>query len=235
MTISGAYIQDIHLLEQLNNRFECSASTMANIDEGVVNYVNDVRNKLQEQLDYIQDMLQESELQLSEAESSRDSCVASQQIDPETGILSPSCEWAESAVRTAQMEVDKWKSKYEQGKRILEECQREIGEYNGYGGGHSLIQNMCGKLTPNISQILHDCIERLQDILGLNVVVTADIETCNISNEQNQSLSKDAPNHAYNGISEKTAVGDGNRANRAVQCPNCKRPAPLCVCKTLHV
>ena len=172
MAKPGANIRDVNLLEKLNERIEASGEAMANIDVNVSNYLNGVRDTLESQLDSIQDKLDEAEQRLSEAESALSACHASQVVIPETGIVTPSCEWEESAVESARMEVEKWRVRYEQGQQIAGECQREISEYNSQGGGHGLILTMSGQHTTKASQLLRSCIDNLQEILNTNMIAS---------------------------------------------------------------
>lgn len=175
MTKSGVFIQDVHLLEKLDERIGTSGKAMANIEQNVCHYLNDVRGELERQLEIIHQKLQEAEQKLNDAENALNSCRSSQILDPMTGTFVPSCEWEENAVEAARSDVEKWGTKYEQGQKILEECQREIGEYNGPGGGHSLILTMSEQQTPKVSQLLRDCVDKLQDVLNSNMVVSDNV------------------------------------------------------------
>lgn len=175
MTKMGARVSDVLLLEKLEEQIGSSGKAMANIDQNVCNYVNDVRDNLERQLDTIHGRLQEAEQKLEEAENALSSSHTSQVLDPLTGTFVPSCDWEESAVESARAEVETWRTKYEQGQQILGECQREIGEYFGPGGGHSLILTMCEQQTPKATRILRGCIDKLQDILSSDMVVSANV------------------------------------------------------------
>lgn len=177
MTKSGAHISDVLLLENLDKRILDSGKAMANISQNVNNYLNNVRDTLERQLEVIQDRLQEAEQKLSQAENALSVCHSSQVVDPLTGAVVPSCACEESAVEYAQTEVGMWRSKYEQGQRIFDECQREIREYNGPGGGNSLVLTMSDQQTPKASQFLRDCINKLQDVLSSNMSVNTDLGT----------------------------------------------------------
>lgn len=169
MARTGAYISDVKLLESLNDRIRWSGENMANIDQGVCNYLGEVMSSLQSDLNYIQSRLGQAESSLSQAQSALNACQASQAAAAAMGVMGPSCMMEESAVQAAQAEVAKWRGRYEHGQQIVAECSRETGEYNGSGGGHALIQNMCNTQTPKASQLLNDCVAKLQDILGTDV------------------------------------------------------------------
>ena len=189
MAKSGAYIRDVHLLEELDEQIRSSGEAMASIDLNVCAHLNNVRDSLERQLDTIREKLQEAEQKLSEAENALSSCKASQVLDPETGTFVPSCDCEENAVESARAEVEKWRTKYERGQKILEECQREIGEYNGPSGGHSLIQTMSKDQTPKISQLLRDYIEKLQNILNSDMVVSTKVVGDTVPEGQDTTLS----------------------------------------------
>ena len=176
MVDSGAYIRDVHFLEQLDDKIKCSREKMANIEQGVSNYINGVRETLERQLSYIQQRLGEAESNLSNAESALASCQASQTCN-ELGVIVPSCSIEESEVATARIEVDKWRTRYERGRQILEECQQEISGY--HSGGQALIKNMCENQAPEASRKLSLCFESLQDILNTNMVSTINTDVLN--------------------------------------------------------
>lgn len=169
MARSGAYISDVHLLEDLDKRIGSSGEAMSQIDANVCNYLNEVRDNLQRQLDFIHDRLNDAQQRLSQAESALSACQASQSAASAMGMMCPSCVMEEQEVEMARMKVEEWRMRYEQGQQIVGDCEREIAEYNGSDGGHSLIRKMCDQQTPKASQLLHGCIDRLQDILGTNV------------------------------------------------------------------
>lgn len=178
MAKSGAYIRDVQLLEKLNDQIVSSGEAMANIDQQVSSYIHGVQETLESQLDSIQERLRDAETRLMEAENACAACHASQVCD-ETGMLVPSCEWEESSVETARMEVEKWRMRYEQGQQILGECRQEITDYSS--GGHALIMNMCEHQTPRASQVLNGCIEKLQDVMSSDMVASINWSTDSFS------------------------------------------------------
>lgn len=167
MAKPGIYT-DVNSLEQLNLRMGLSGEEMANIDTGVINYFNEVSTTLGRKLHYIQTKLEEAEARLSEAENAMYCCHARQHRDND-GNLVPSCSREESAVAAAQNVVDKWRSKYERALQICDECYHEIDNY--YANGHQLILNMCNQQTPKITQLLRDCIEKLQEISNIKITI----------------------------------------------------------------
>lgn len=169
MAKTGAYIQDVHLLEQLNQRILGSGEAMSNIDVNVINYINGVRDAVQDQLDSIRIRLEEAEANLSNAENALTACYASQMCN-EFGELSPSCSMEENNVESARGEVEKWRTRYGQGQQIVSECQQEFSDY--MSGGHELVRIMCEHQAPKASQLLRECIDRLGDILGHNLAAS---------------------------------------------------------------
>lgn len=168
MAKPGIYT-DVNSLEHLNLTIGRSGEEMANIDTCVVNYFNKVSATLGRKLHYIQTKLEEAEAKLSEAENQMHCCHASQHYD-KYGNLVPSCSSEESAVAAAQKVVDKWMSKYERALQICNECHREIENYDAKG--HQLILSMCNQQTPKITQMLSNCIEKLQGIMGSTIDTT---------------------------------------------------------------
>jgi hypothetical protein len=188
MAKQGAYIRDVHLLEQLKERIGHSGEVMSNIDANVSSYFNGVRDTLEGQLDSIRMRLEEAEARLNSAENALTVCYASQ-VCNEFGELSPSCSMEEIDVESARSEVEKWRMRYEQGQQILGECQQEITGYAS--GGHALILNMCNQQTPRVCQLLRECIDKLQDILGFDVVHTTNAGIASIHEEQVPSHSEE--------------------------------------------
>ncbi len=189
MAKQGAYIRDVHSLEQLKERIGHSGEAMSNIDANVSSYFNGVRDTLEGQLDIIQTRLAEAEANLSSAENALSVCQASQAMIEAMGEPGPSCMAEECAVETARVEVEKWRMRYEQGQQILGECQREISDYSS--GGHALILNMSNQQTPRACQLLRDCIDKLQDILGSDVVNCTNAGIASTTKEQVPSHSEE--------------------------------------------
>lgn len=195
MAKSGAYIRDVQLLEKLNDRIVSSGEAMANIDQNVSSYINGVQETLQSQLDSIQERLRDAETRLMEAENVCAACHASQVCD-ETGMLVPCCEWEESSVETARMEVEKWRMRYEQGQQILGECRQEIADYSS--GGHVLVMNMREQQTPKASQILNGCINKLQDVLNSDMVPNVNLVLDSFSQGTSSSPSTEGFVNSFN-------------------------------------
>ena len=167
MARQGAYILDVNLLEQLNDKIKYSGEKMADIDQQVISHINNVRETLQRQLNIIQTKLGEARTQLSQAESALRACEALQAAAAAVGMPGPSCMLEAGAVAKAQAEVAKWEMRYAQGQQIVGECQQEIAGYNA--GGHILISNMSNQQTPKACQLLRGCSDNLQDILNSDV------------------------------------------------------------------
>jgi hypothetical protein len=71
--------------------------------------------------------------------------------------------------------VAKWRRRYREAIIIFNKCQQEIEDYQGFGGGHSLIVNMSEQQVPKASQILRSIVEKLQDILDAEVKTNANM------------------------------------------------------------
>lgn len=183
MARAGVYVRDVHSLETLTSTIERTGEEMANIDQNVNSYLNEVMGTLERQLNFIQGRLSEAEMRLNVAEVALAACHASQ-VTNELGMVVPSCDCEERDVADARAEVEKWRGRYERGQQIVSECQREIGDYNGHGGGHSLIRNMSEQQTPKAAEILREHIDRLQDILSSNMVAnTSNTVVCGLPGE----------------------------------------------------
>lgn len=191
MAKSGVFIRDVLLLEKLDERIGASGKAMANIGQNVCQYLNDVREELERQLDIIHQKFQDAEQKLNDAENALNYCLSSQVLDPTTGTFVPNCKWEEDVVKAAQSDVEKWSTRYERGQQILEECQHEIGEYNGQGGGRSLILTMSEQQTLKASQLLRGCIENLQEVLNSNMVVCDSVAADIVPDGSDSSLLKE--------------------------------------------
>ena len=166
MANQGAHIRDIHSLEELDEIIKQSGEKMANIEQEVSEYLNSVKEDLERQLDFLREKMEEAEARASKAESALSSCHASQIFVPEMGGYVPSCISEEAEATSTREEANEWRSKYQEGQRIVEECQQEISDYNSSDGGHGLILNMANNQTSKASESLRLCINKLQDIIA---------------------------------------------------------------------
>lgn len=251
MLEQGVYIRDVSSLEELNNVFEYTGESMATIEENVSGYINGVKDVLEHQLDAIREQLERAQQELNEAEADLSACESSQEWDEEDECYRPSCNCEMSAVNAARREVEEWQQKYDKGKDIVDQCQREIDDYNAPGGllfppgGHCLIENMCDQQTPNITEQLREHIEGVVDILQSEVgveVASDDIQTNPHVKESDQARSQRDRFAAFKAAAvsvkqEQAIASELNHiqdANRAMRCPSCGMPLALCTCRNLH-
>ena len=212
----GTHISDINLLEELINEFKNTSESMLTIDVNVCNHLDSVLNDLQNKLNYIQSRLSQAESALNQAENALNACYASQAAAAASGTMGPSCMIEENAVQSAQAEVMKWRGRYERGQQIVVQCQQEISDY--HGGGQQLIQNMCGNQTSSATKQLQDCIEKLHEILAVDM-------NCNLPsaaqkqpiNSQNNDSRFEAFRDNLHG--EKGNIGEIDEACRAMLRP----------------
>lgn len=248
---SGEYIKDFHSLEELNNVLVHTGESMANIEENVSGYINGVKDILDRQLNAIREQLETAQQVLCEAEAELQSCEASQEWDEEDECYHPSCSCEMSAVSSARREVEDWQRKYDRGKEIVEECQREIDDYNSPGGllsppgGHCLIENMCDSQTPKAVEELRIILEKLRNInsidVGGNEPISEIISNPNVK-ESDKARTKEERFSAFKGAierakQEQSVSSEYNHvqdANRAMRCPDCGRPFQLCICRNVH-
>ena len=247
----GAYIRDIHSLEELNNMICFTGESMANIEENVSNYLNGVKEVLDQQLEMIREKLEEAKEWLSEAQDALSSCEASQSYDEETGEYCPSCSSEEREVERAQREVEEWQKKYDEGKKIVDECQGELDDYYYPGsplsppGGHHLIRIMSERQTPKATQQLQDYIADVYEYKQHDVGGEPDstIDSNPFIKEDDVPLTEDDKsiefkNNIQNIKDEQEADSyrnDIKDANRVMRCPSCGRPPQLCICQNRHV
>lgn len=232
MSKGGAYISDVELLEGLIQHFRSSTESISNIDNSVVNYLNHTFESLQRQLDSIESRLRESEQRLSQAQSALSACEAAASIASAMGMMCPTCLMEEQEVEMARMEVEKWRMRYDQGKQIVEECRRDIGEYNSSNGGHGLIANLCNNQTPKAILTLQEQIDILHKILSSDMG-TIEAPTSNETKDKSKQLTKNAQFAVFRKGLSSNAEGNHtqNENSRIVVCPTCGRPLQLCICK----
>ena len=245
MAENGTYIRDIQSLEQLNNMIEYSGEAMANIEENVSGYINGVRDVLEKQLEVLQERLENAEKRLQTAEEDLSACEASQEYDEDSNEYRPSCRCEASAVAVARKEVEICRRNYEAGERVLSECKNEIDDYNKPcgiltpPGGHCLIKNMREYQAPKASEQLRELISKLQDVLNTDVGGGQDNSHDNWKpSEEDKPLTQNKRLEIFRNnvqqIKDEQVNGHLKDANRAMRCPNCFRPIPLCVCRNLH-
>mgnify|MGYP006322505581 CR=1 FL=1 len=237
MVEKGVYIRNVQLLEQLNDQITYSGKEMANIDAGVSNYFNSVKNDLDDQLRIIQGKLNAAEERLRSAEEALQACQAMEVVTDivasMVGVPVNPCMAQECAVEAARIEVEKWRMRYTQGQQILGECQQEIAGYNV--GGHALILNMCELQTPKASSKLHDCISKIEDILNTNVNIHSNMNVNDVSDYPGESLSQDRVFSIDRRFGKEVQVpNDAKKTDHAVRCLKCGRPILLCTCNNLH-
>lgn len=237
MVEKGVYIRNVQLLEQLNDQIIYSGKEMANIDAGVCNYLNSVKNDLDDHLRIIQDKLNAAEERLRSAEEALQACQATEIVTDivasMVGVPVNPCMTQECAVEAARIEVEKWRMRYTQGQQIVGECQQEIAGY--IVGGHALIINMCELQVPTASSKLHDCISKIEAILSTNVNIRSNMNVNDVSEHLGESLSQDKVLNIDRRFGKEVqAAKDVKKTNRAVRCLKCGRPVLLCTCNNLH-
>lgn len=236
MVEKGVYIRNVQLLEQLNDQIIYSGKEMANIDAGVSNYLNSVKNELDDQLRIIQNKLKEAEERLRSAEEALQACQAMEVVTDivasMVGVPVNPCMAQECAVETARIEVEKWRLRYTQGQQIVGECQQEIANYNL--GGHALIINMCEIQAPKASSKLHDCISKIEDIIRSEVNVQNSMPINDVPEHSEKNLSQDKGFNNRRVGKEVQAAKDVKKTDRVARCLKCGRPILLCTCNNLR-
>lgn len=252
MSEEGVYIRDVRSLEKLNNMIVFTGEVMVNIEENVSKYLEGVQKVLDKQLEAIQERLKEAEERLGEAQAAMSACHASQVYDQETGEYYPSCSWEEHAVEVAQKEVDEWYKKYLEGKRIVEECQGEIADYNATPGlvmppgGHYLIAEILERQTKWAAEQLQDYINDLDEYLNNDVGGDPNSITGTENpavREEDRPMTDDERFAAFKeniqGVKDEQEEESYQHhiqdANRAMRCPCCGMPLQLCTCRNKHV
>lgn len=174
MAEEGVFIRDVNSLVSLSQRMETSSREMASIDQDVMRYLREAESELREKLDYLKTKLDEAKAKTEKAEREMNSCHAKQttiEVAEGVSVTLPSCSEQESDYHSAKDNEQDWQRKYDAGMNVLNDCLRDISEYQS--GGQSLVREMCDNQTPKATADLQECMVKLQDILNADVGVSA--------------------------------------------------------------
>lgn len=243
----GIHIRDIQALEEFNNAVEYAGEAMATIESNVSSYINGVKDVLEEQLEILRERLEEAKEALETAESELSDCEASQNYDEETREYHPSCSCEERAVERARRTVDECQRKYDAGKRIVDECSAELSDYYANAtilrppGGHYMVEYMANTATPKASELIRQVIDKSKEIneadMGNDGIVPEVITNPHVT-ENDLPMTEEEKQEAFSQFIDETKDEqsddlkrkDVRDANRAMRCPECGLPLPLCQC-----
>lgn len=236
MAVSGTYISDVNLLAQLDDVVRSSATELSNIDHMVSDYLNDVRDNLERQLDIINQNLQAAEMRLENARVALEACHAVQVFVPELGLV-PDCLCEETELNNAQQEADKWRYRYGRGQQILSQSLQEINDYAC--GGHRLVSDVVHNHQPAISHFLSENQAKIWEMLNANLEVTT-ISTqasSTLLGTDSSSESLSAPvRHTFQPAALPNLQSPHSRSTQtpaSSRCPRCGRPYLLCTCNAV--
>ncbi len=259
MCNSKAYIRDHQSLIDLNNTLEYGADSILKILESVNNYLQGVKEALSKQMKVLEEELRVAKEELAEAESAHSSCVASQRWVEESededgntygGYYTPSCDSEASEVERCQKERDRCQERYDEGKRICDECESEIAKYKEIGGfatppgGEKMLEYLAKEHTDKATSKMREILDVVEEYLRCNMS-TKSYNTSSTfpsdlnGSEPDQSLSPSQKKERFTNAIQKVIQRQqeenyGSKeiadANRVIRCPKCGRPPIACIC-----
>lgn len=252
MNGTNVYIRDHRSLIELNNTLGYAADSILKLLDSVKSYLEGVRDVISKQVEYLARELEIAKQKLSEAEDALRSCEASQVWDEEEHEYRPSCRSESHAVERAREAYNECQRKYDEGCRIKDECEREIGMYQHPGGitvppgGEKTLENIAIAHTKKATQKMQDILEVIEEYVKIPVSPnssSANLDTAELPN--GEKTAEDTPlseaeresrfkNAIQNVIKKQRDKNYGSGkvadANRAMKCPKCDRPIPACIC-----
>ena len=121
---------DKEAVEQLRATFSRNSTLINNAQGSIDNYLREMQDSMNRDLQVISKRLEEAEKKLITAEAALRCCESKQKWDDENHEYRPSCSFEASRVRGARCEYQKYKQIYDSAKRIIDECNSRISGYN---------------------------------------------------------------------------------------------------------
>lgn len=121
---------DKEAVEQLRASFSRNSTLINNAQGSIDNYLREMQDSMNQDLQVISKRLEEAEKKLNAAEAALRYCESKQKWDEENQEYRPNCSFEASRVRSARCEYQKYKQIYDRAKRIINECNSRISGYN---------------------------------------------------------------------------------------------------------
>ncbi len=217
---------------------------MLKVLEAVSNYLNGVKDTLQQQVEMLRAQWEEAQERLSAAENALSACEASQKWDEEDGEYHPSCRSEEARVERARRYEQECREKLKQGERIVRDVQSEIEKYKAPGGpiippgAEKYLEYLAKDHTQKAIDALNKVIEVVEEYLRFGVTMdrpgAGQVTIKGDDNSgDNKGLTPQQKKAAFEAGAKK--VVENNRtaiesSTRVMVCERCGRPLTLCIC-----
>ena len=237
MSNSKACVLDHSKLGELNNALEYAGDSVLKIQNAIAEYLRGVIEVMEQQLEVIQRKFEEAKDALSVAQEELDDCLASQEYDPETGDVYPSCSCERSQVRHAEAECKKWEERYEIAKEVVSQCKayKSDWEYQDIFvcGGDCHLDRLGHQRTDDATSKLRKIIEVLEKYLRISISPNGNTTTEDVKVLDKYDVTKIIRDSDYK--ERKEQIHELNRhdavaANRVAKCPRCGRALSICIC-----
>lgn len=237
MEDSTINILDHNSLGELNNAFEYAADSVLKVQNAIAVYLKGVIEVMEQQLEIVKQKYEEAKAFHSSAQEELDDCLSSQEQDPETGEVYPSCNSERSNVKHAEAECNKWKERYDTADKIVSQCKAYKSDWEHKepftSGGDEHLEMLGKQHTDEATTKLKKIIDIVNEYLGVSFSsdggsVSTDVEVLDKHDRQriiNNSDAKVREEQIREIYRHKTAA-----ANRVAKCERCGRPLSICIC-----
>lgn len=237
MEESSICILDHNSLGELNNAFEYSADSVLKVQNAIACYLQGVIEVMEQQLEIVSQKYEEAKDNLSSAQEEQDDCLSSQEYDPETGEVYPSCSSERSQVRCAEAECKKWEERYETAKEVVSQCKtyKSDWEYQApfHSGGDNHLELLGKQRTDEATQKLKKILDVVNDYLNISFSSEGSRQPTEVNVLDKYDKKRIISNSGYE--VRKEQIRELNRhdavdANRVAKCQRCGRPLSICIC-----
>ena len=237
MEDSAINILDHNSLGELNNAFEYAADSVLKVQNAIAGYLKGVIEVMENQLEIVKQKYEEAKEYLSSAQEELDDCLSSQEYDPETGEVYPSCSSERSNVRLAEAECNKWRERYDTADKIVSQCKAYKSDWEHKepftSGGDEHLEMLGKQYTDEATKKLRKIIELVNECLNVSFssdgsTQPSNVEVLGLSDKRRIISNSDAR-------VRKEQIHELNRhkvadANRVAKCEKCGRPLSVCIC-----
>lgn len=126
---SCVHISDSGSLDELYNAVDECGQSLVEVREKVSTYLGNVLSQLQKQLEELKKAKDKAERAYSNARDKLSKCEESQRWDKKDKCYRPSCDFERSREAQTHRNYEVCRQNYENGQRILNDCQQHINQY----------------------------------------------------------------------------------------------------------
>lgn len=230
---------DKEAVEQLRATFSRNSTLINNAQGSIDNYLREVQDSMNRDLQVISKRLEEAEKKLIAAEAALRCCESKQKWDDEKNEYRPSCSFEASRVRDARCEYQKYKQIYDNAKKIIDECNSRISGYNQ--NVRSILTGLCAT-SNNACSRLGMILNRINEyqnnpsLLSASITTAYSMKGTNLPNKlKQQELEKMSQEYAkkVESLNKRRKIIEATEAIKKRQnkniCPKCGRIRP-CNC-----